>query len=106
MDINGITPGGGGLTATGAAIVRGQARFDDSAQRVVAEAERLSASTPPADEQAPGSPTPAADQGGGLAGALVGMQADAVSNRMLFAAYERQQAQQRDLLDMFKRSSA
>jgi hypothetical protein len=74
-----------GLSGTAAAIQRGQARFDERAQEVVAAAEAQAAEQPTASDD--------------LTRSLVGMQADAISNQMLYAVFLRQQDQQRELLD-------
>lgn len=88
MDIGATTPLG--LTGTAQAIQRGQARFDAKAAQVTADT--LQDAQPGADASS-------------LASDLVGMQADAISNKILYAVFRRQQEQQGDLADLIKPKS-
>ena len=79
-----------GLSGTGQAISRSQARFDASAQQVTADAQALA--------------DPAASDGSsaGLASDLVAMQSDAISNRILYAVFQRQQELQGELANLIQ----
>lgn len=78
-----------GLIATGSAIQRQQARFDEQAGQTVAD------SLAAADPQAAG-------DGGQLASDLVGLKTDSVVNSILYSVFRAQADQQREAADLLK----
>jgi hypothetical protein len=77
-----------GLTGTAAAIRKGQERFDERAGAVVADAAALAGDEP--------------GDTGQLAADVVGMQADAVANQVLYGVFRRQRDNEQALLDAVK----
>lgn len=90
MDIPAISTG---LAGTAAAIQRGQKSFDDRAQQVTA------------DSLAMADPGPDQGSSGDLAGDVVGLQADAISNSILYKVFQRQAEQQREAADLLRPKS-
>lgn len=78
-----------GLSATGSAISRQMARFDQRAEQTVA------ASLAAADPAAGG-------DSGELASNLVGMKTDSIVNSILFSVFRAQAEQQREAADLIK----
>lgn len=85
MQINTMTSAG--LPATAEAIRRGQARFDDSAERVVQDTMTAAAESPSENN---------------LVGDLVTMKVDSLTNSILYGVFKRQSEQQKDVIDMVK----
>lgn len=91
---------GTGIAATAAAIQRGQQRFDSDAAQVVAAAQDLGGADPSADGAAATAvDAPATSD---LTGSLVGLNADAFVNRVLFAVYRKQAEQQSQAADLIR----
>ena len=93
MQISSLTSSG--MPATAEAIRRSQTRFDDAAAQVVQDtlSESGSESGPAAD---------AAPTDGNLAGDLVAMKVDSLTNSILYGVFKRQSEQQKDLVDIIK----
>ena len=91
MQIPATTAAAAGLSNTANAIQRGMARYDARAQQVVADSESLS-------PDAPATP----DSSSSLPADLVGLQTDAISNRILFNVFRRQQEQLGEAADLIK----
>lgn len=90
-----------GLAATATAITRGQERFDAQAQSLVAATEDLAGADPTGGGSGGTAAAPVdAPAASDLAGSMVGLQADAFVNRVLFAVYRRQQQQQSEIADL------
>jgi len=85
MQINAMTSAG--LPATAEAIRRGQARFDDSAARVVHDTMAAAAESPSENN---------------LVGDLVTMKVDSLTNSILYGVFKRQSEQQKEMLDIVK----
>ncbi len=78
-----------GLSATGSAIQRQQARFDTQAEQIVSDT--LAASDPAAGGDS-----------GQLTSDIVGLKTDSVVNSILFSVFRAQAEQQRETADLLK----
>ncbi len=79
------TSSAAGLSGTGAAIRSAQARFDESATKVVQDTMSTAAEAPAADT---------------LANDLVAMKVDSLTNSILYGVFRRQSEQQQNLVDL------
>lgn len=78
-------PVSSGLPATAEAIRNAQTRFDDAATQVVQDTMATAADEPASDN---------------LAGDLVNMKADSLTNSILYGVFRRQSEQQQNLVDL------
>lgn len=81
---------GSGLVATGSAIRRQQARFDQDAQRTVA------------DSLASSDAGSATSVSGQLTSDVVGLRTDSIVNSILYSVFRAQAEQQREAADLVK----
>jgi hypothetical protein len=91
MDIASTASIGLGLNATGAAIRKQQAAFDQQAEQTVA------------DSLAAADPTSASDSSD-LVGDVVGLKTDQIVNSILYSVFRAQADQQREAADLLKTS--